>query len=352
MAGFQGLLKHVGDTRSMDDINRLIVGKHPIELEERIGSLDRPLIIEVATPGWQPRMWPSEDAYPTKLPVNYVPAGVRLPAVPVSVDEQVEDIISAVRAGCQATHLHPRDPEDGMATDDPTLVREVYDRVLEQVDCIAVQHTWQVAPDGRMDYVSGTRELLELGGGTNRYCQGAVVLWPGKDGYQPDYDKSVRAGVEFMQENSIRPFHKIRGTFHARKLERDLIETSVLTQKPFVLIHDMGHPFGWPMDIDPWWPIEMVTNLEITKARFGDDVVLGVYSGGRNWLPVTLLAVMTGIDIVRLGIEDMYWMYPHRDDVIQRNIDIVNKVVDFCKIVGRPLATTSQARAILGIEAT
>jgi uncharacterized protein (DUF849 family) len=113
----------------------------------------------------------------------------------------------------------------------------------------------------------------------------------------------------------------------------------------------MGHPFGWPLDSDPWMPMEMIVNLEETKQRF-PEALIGVASGGRNWLPITIMAILTGVDYVRIGIEDYYWMYPHRDEVIQENMDVVNKIVDFCDIIGREIATPEQARNILGIELT
>jgi uncharacterized protein (DUF849 family) len=118
-----------------------------------------------------------------------------------------------------------------------------------------------------------------------------------------------------------------------------------------VLVHDMGHPNGWTMDIDPWWPIDMITSLETSKERIPNSVI-GVYSGGRNWMRITMMAILAGVDLVRVGIEDCYWMYAHRDDVIQRNIDAVNKITDFCKLIGRRVASPTEAREILGIERT
>jgi uncharacterized protein (DUF849 family) len=62
------------------------------------------------------------------------------------------------------------------------------------------------------------------------------------------------------------------------------------------------------------------------------------------------MAILTGVDYVRIGIEDYYWMYPHRDEVIQRNMDIVDKITGFCDIVGREVATPAQAREMLDMD--
>lgn len=58
---------------------------------------------------------------------------------------------------------------------------------------------------------------------------------------------------------------------------------------------------------------------------------------------------MLGVDIVRIGIEDLYWMYPHRDEIIQENIECIRKVTQFCELIGREVAGPEQAREILGI---
>jgi len=116
-------------------------------------------------------------------------------------------------------------------------------------------------------------------------------------------------------------------------------------------VHDMGHPFGWPMDMGPWVPIDMITSIIQTKERIPNSII-GVYSGGRNWMPITMTAILLGVDLIRVGIEDAYWMYPHEDEIIQRNSDVIKLIVDFAKIVGRPLANVEEARKIMDIRLT
>jgi 3-keto-5-aminohexanoate cleavage enzyme len=337
-----------------DDLEEILVriaSKHPIELDEQINTLSKPLIIENACPGWQSKMWAPPRAYPVKKPPNYKEGGVRFPAVPVTFEDQAQIQIDAIKAGCAAVHIHARDPKDGFGSEDLKLLTEVYDRILAKVDAVSMQHSWIWREDLSLDYITEAKKLLEMGQG-NRYCQGAVVLWPVGDSYAPNYAKDVQEGVRFMEENDLKPIQKIRSSYHLRQFQRVLVDTGVLTKKPYVLVHDMGHPFGWPMDQDPWWPVEMITSLVQTKQRMGEDCVIGVTSGGRNWMPITMMAIMAGVDIVRVGIEDCYWMYPHLDEVIQRNQDTVEKIVTFCKLIGRPLASPEQARKILGIKLT
>jgi 3-keto-5-aminohexanoate cleavage enzyme len=335
----------------LQDLLVRIADKHPIELEGRINTLDKPLIIDCACPGWQPKYWGPPRAYPGQKPLGYKEGGIRYPAVPCTIEEQAHTIIEAVKAGAATVHIHPRNPKNCLASHDPQLLKQVYDKVFEEVDPISIQHTWQRTEDREVDYTSSyAKELLKMGNGSNRYCQGAVVLWPPADDYPYQYTKYVQDGVRFMEEHDIRPVHMIRNTYSARKLKRVLIDTKVLTKKPFILVHDMGHPFGWPMDMDPWMPIDLIISIVQTKQRLGEDNVIGVFSGGRNWMPITMTAILAGVDFVRVGIEDCYWMYPHKDKVIQSNIEAVKKIVNFCELIDREIATIDKAREILAIK--
>lgn len=339
------------DDRSVEELLSRAVKKLPIELEERIRTLEKPLIIECACPGWQPKMWPPLEAYGGRKPPGYEPGGVRYPAVPCTIEQQVREIVEAVRLGCSVAHIHPRDPEDHcLSSKRLDLLTEVYDRIFAEVDCISIQHTWFITEEGKIDYITEAEACLEVGSG-NRYCQGAVVLWPPANSYPRDYVSSVQEAVRFMEKNHIKPVHKLRGSYHVRELKRVLIDTKVIKGEPLILVHDMGHPFGWPMDLDPWMPIELVACVEQTKQRIPNSVI-GVFSGGRNWLPITMTAILAGVDFVRVGIEDTYWMYPHLDEVIQRNIDCVQKIIDFCRLIGRKVASVDEARRIMGIVRT
>lgn len=130
-----------------------------------------------------------------------------------------------------------------------------------------------------------------------------------------------------------------------------LIDTGLSRMKPYVLNLHMGKHDSYTIHNDPWAALQLITSFHMVKDTIPDSVI-GVYAGGRNWLPISVLAIMLGADIVRVGAEDTYWTYPHRDDVIQRNAEVVRKVATIAKELGREIATPAQAREILGITLT
>jgi uncharacterized protein (DUF849 family) len=65
------------------------------------------------------------------------------------------------------------------------------------------------------------------------------------------------------------------------------------------------------------------------------------------------MVIMAGVDVVRVGIEDCYWLYPHKDEIIKKNSDVVKMTVDIATILGRRVVTdANEARKILGIKLT
>ena len=67
------------------------------------------------------------------------------------------------------------------------------------------------------------------------------------------------------------------------------------------------------MNKDPWSYLQLITSINLIKENIPGSIV-SVYPGGRNWLPIVTLGILMGVDIVRVGVEDCYWMYPHKNE--------------------------------------
>src|SRR6185437_8539700 len=91
-----------------------VAAHFPIDKERRINTLDRPLIIESACPGWQV-------------------GGARFPAVPISIEDQIRETVDSIRAGAVAVHMHPRDPKTGNAQANPKLLARILGPVFDEV---------------------------------------------------------------------------------------------------------------------------------------------------------------------------------------------------------------------------
>ena len=62
------------------------------------------------------------------------------------------------------------------------------------------------------------------------------------------------------------------------------------------------------------------------------------------------MAIMLGFDMVRVGMEDTVYIYPHRDEKIKTSAEAVRKVVAMANELGREIATPADAKEIMGIN--
>ena len=74
-----------------------------------------------------------------------------------------------------------------------------------------------------------------------------------------------------------------------------------------------------------------------------EHTVVGLSAGGRNWLAITAFAILMGVDFVRVGMEDQLHMYPHIDELIERNADAVKKIATIARELGRKIGTPKEA---------
>ena len=306
----------------------------PIESEERILTMDKPLIIESACPGWQV-------------------GGKRFPAVPCSIEDQSQEIIDSIKAGAVAIHVHPRDPRDCAAKIDSHLLKRVLDPVFEEVgDCVTLPHTWKPAEEA--DYITDTKELLELGQG-NKYCQGSVILpanYTSSTGALHT-QRCINEGIKWLEANDVKPIYLLYDTYTIFNLKQHIFDKGLSKDKPYVFNLNLGKHHSHAIHKDPWSYLNLITNFNMVKATVKEECVIGVYPGGRNWLPILVLGLLMGAQLFRVGIEDCYWIYPHKNEIIKKNSAMIKLVVDIAKLLGRRVVTDpKEAREILGIKLT
>lgn len=325
----------------------------PAPYQPRIPTMGRKVVIEAAIPGWQPKGW-------------YEERGVKnLP--PITFDEQANAIVECVRAGAAVIHTHPRDPDTGLTapvSPPSTLLRHaeclmaVMDRAFEQVDFITAHHTWvwDFSKSRAVDYVTQTKNLLEAGkakGVGNRYVQLAMIMtMPGfSEGAAIHTIKGIQEGTKFMEENGIKPMFSTE-SFAFPRVKQHLFDSGIAKWKPYwVAIQEGKHSddriFG-----DPWSYLEVIASIGLVRDALGEDAFIGIHPAGRNWLAATTVALLFGVELVRVGIEDIFYLYPHRDDISQKASDSTELVVRLIRALGREVATVDEARKRTGVKLT
>jgi 3-keto-5-aminohexanoate cleavage enzyme len=308
----------------------------PVEYEPRIATMDKPVIIESACPGFQM-------------------AGERFPAVPITIKDQIKEQVDSVKAGAVLVHVHPRDPKTGNAGMNHPLLKQILDGIFDEVgDVITMTHSWYGVRNADFDFITGTEELLSLGDG-NKYVQGSLIV---PIGYRTTPTASFASaestikGIAWYEAHHIKPVYQNFDTYSHLAFKRFLIDAGVSNWTPYIMNIQIGKHEAHAINKDPWSYMQLITNMSLMRENI-PGAVLGIYPGGRNWLPMVTMGIVMGADIIRVGIEDCYWMYPHRDELIKKNSDVVKMAVDLANLHGRRVVTDAkEARELLGMKLT
>jgi uncharacterized protein (DUF849 family) len=317
--------------------------------DPKMPTMDKKVIIEAAITGWQPIHWWRDRGVET-LPPGSQPG-------PTCIPEQVAAIKECVDAGAACIHMHPRHPEDGKARlHDTRLTAEIIDRAYEEVeDFIPTGHSF--TQDFRKsivwDFITPTREFLELGKG-NRYVQTslAISLPTFTERHGITTNEALVEAVEFFEANDIRPNFSVE-PFYFSEMKRLLFDTGIAKTRPYLIELQFGKHRDDLQFVDPWSFINVITSMEMVRDSLPEEeLFLGLHPGGRNWLPTTVVGFVNGAQLVRVGIEDLFWLWPHRDDIPQSVSHTVQMIVDLCKVLGREVATVAEARQIMNVHRT
>ncbi len=336
-----------GGRADVENVMREIV-EHTLK-EPRIPTMEKKLIVEASTPGHFPGLlW-------EQFGIKDMP--------PWTIDEQAAAIIECAKAGAAAIHTHPRAPSTKYNYDvskkaiTPELHAELFDKVYQAVDFLPMGHAWHPKnweDLAEADFITPTKELLDIGKG-NKYIQGNVIpTWinpRSRRGLLSSWfsAKSLKEGIPYLEENNVKPLIGLH-VHHLSWFRDNILNAGVLKTRPHFNIDEGKHGINTTF-ADPMSFLNIISDIEMVK-KIVPDCTIGLHAGGRNWLPMTVMGIMLGVDLVRIGIEDMFWAFPHKDVFIKKPAESVERVVQIARALGRDIATPAEARQILGIKVT
>lgn len=291
-----------------------------------------------------------------KLIINVAPTGSftsrqQNPLQPYTMEENVRAAIDAYKAGAAVWHVHARN-DDGTPSKDPNVVRETIDRVLQSCpDIVTSVIPYADYSKQGVEQIRPTVEVLKSAG--DQYMETAVLLIMSMTlSEQFTYvvsEKSLKKTVTYLESNGVRPEYQGHAYSGVKDVLDWLVETGIANDPPIMNIMAGFHGFNHatPLSPDPWNYINVMSLYQTLPAR----AVRGICAGGRNWLPFTVMGILLGADMVRVGMEDSVYVHPHRDEKLQTSAQAVELVRSVAESLGREIATPDEARKILGIRA-
>ena len=254
------------------------------------------------------------------------------PAVPYTVEEIVREAKSAVDAGAAIVHLHVRE-DDGTPTQSRARFQECEDAIYKACpNVILIPSTGGavgMTPDERLQSTDTTPipEMATLDCGT---CNFGDEIF---DNTMP----TMRAFGKRMIERGIKPEYEC---FEMGQLDTilTLARRGEAPGAPMQFNFVLGVPGCTPATVDNLcW---LVKNIPAGSTWTSTGI-------GRHAFTLAAPTIVMGGN-VRVGFEDN--LYLERGVLAKSNGELVDKVVRMAKLLGRPIATSDEAREILGLK--
>ena len=254
------------------------------------------------------------------------------PAVPITVDEQVESTQAAFEAGATICHAHVRN-DDQTTSSDP----EKFARLKEGLEKYCPGMIIQFSTGGRSGAGQERGGMLPLRPDMASLTVGSNNFPTRVYENPPDLvDWLASEMIAYDIKPEIEAFD-LSHIFQAAKMQED-----GRLKGPAYVQFDMGVKNAMPVDR------EVFDFYLHTMKRLLPDSEWCAAGIARHQIEVNEWCVAAG-GHARTGLEDNIRM--NRETLAPSNAALVERVVELCDQYERPVATTVEARAILGLAA-
>lgn len=275
----------------------------------------------------------------SKLIVNLAPTGM-VPTrdmsrrVPISPDEIVADVVAAAALGASIAHIHARD-EAGA----PTYRKEIYARIIGGIREKCPDLVICVSLSGRNFGSFEERGDPLLLKGDLAPDMASLTLSSLNFAKAPSMNSPdmIRRLAETMNENGIKP-------------ELEAFDVGMVNYAAYLADKQVLRP--------PFYFNFLLGNVASAQARPAhlglmmselpsDSYWCGAGLGAQQ-LDANMMGMLFG-NGARVGLEDNLWLDPERQ-VLASNEDLVRRVVDIARLLGRGLASPREVRSLLGLR--
>ena len=299
---------------------------------------------------WPLHLDPPLPALAKPVILNVMPTGsfitrAQNPAQPYTAEENARAAIAAYREGAAIWHMHIRD-ERGIPCKDPERIRGALDQVLEACPDLII--SMNALADYNATGVGNISPIVEpLIRANPRYIDTVVVHTESSRNVTVEKE-DLKDMVVYLQERGIKPEFECVEARGIHNIRAWVLNAGVDLKQPYFINCYAGSHKGTPLDFGEAWAYRYAL---LMMESFPEHSVRGVNIGGRLWMPLSLFMIMLGADHVRIGMEEAVYFYPHKNELIENNAQMIATMVSLCRALGREVATPKAAREILGLRA-
>lgn len=253
------------------------------------------------------------------------------PAVPISVNEQIESTQEAFEAGASIAHCHVRD-DNGQPTSDP----DRFARLKEGLEKYCPGLIIQLSTGGRSGAGKARGGMLSL-------CPDMASLSVGSNNFPTRVYENPPDLVDWLAGEMIT--YGVKPEIEAFDLSH-IVQAVRMQQEgrligPLYVQFVMGVKNAMPADR------EIFDFYIKTLKRLSPDAQWCAAGIGQEQIKINEWAIAAG-GHTRTGLEDNVRI--DRDRLAPSNAVLVRRAADLCDKYNRPVANWQQARAILGLN--
>ena len=280
---------------------------------------------------------------PEKLAISVAITGAffrhdQNPNQPITTEEIRISARECLEAGASTVHIHVRD-DNGYNVLSLERFSEVIKPLKEEYPDLAVDGCLVPALDGEWDEMKRVLDSGLLDGApintTATYIGDSMFAKPA-----PIMLEKTRLLVESGAIVEIAVYTDA----DVSNANRFLIQSGIL-ETPAVWIILPALPGCSPMD-NPRQMIEGLTRVVNAIRDIDKEGFIMVCAAGRASMHIATVAAAMGLHI-RVGMEDTYWLWPHRDERIESNVQAFSLGEKLAEVVGRPVASRAEYKAML-----
>ena len=253
------------------------------------------------------------------------------PYIPITPEEIVTSAIECENAGASIVHIHVRDPNTGLGTQDIGLFRQVVEPLREKTDLVLCLTTSGIP--GRNLAIEERLTPLELKPELASFDAGSINLG---GSVFINTSEFLQAAAIRMREKGVKPELEIFDVGMMVTCLRMREEGSLTDPLHFQFV--LGTPWGIPAT-----PKSLIHLLDYLPDRSTWSVI-GI---GKAHLPICMMGLILDGHI-RVGMEDN--IYYRKGELAKTNAQLVERIVRIAKEYGREVATPQDARKILGLK--
>lgn len=260
------------------------------------------------------------------------------PNIPIQPDEIAEEVYRAWNAGASIVHIHARD-KNGIATTDPTVFREIKQKIREKGCNIIIQFSTSPGREPNAKVEDGLAPL-EAGPEMASVDIGVLVVMRKDEEHflmwsrsfvekllKATFDKGIKPELEIYTPGGLEEVNAMIGEGLLTKpywisfvLDMQRTVQNVVRYTPKNLMHYV--------DLLP--PESLFSTIGIAAAE----------------LPATIQSILLG-GHVRVGFEDN--LFYRKGVLAEGNARLVERIAKIGTELGREPATPEEARSLLGI---